>query len=227
MSFVTAAPLSSATPLGLKWGLVHAGAQTICICAGLLAVIAIKLIGANVPGAAPTLKTAAYAIGLGAELIYAFALALLRGLIIREVVPTLSLRLWILVGVGYVMAFHLLTGMSSGTLAATQAMQQLSGSMIVSGIAMGAVAGAMIGLLIGAIEALVLRRAATGSGTWIIWSAAAWSAGVVTVFSVAGLLMVVALSAPLAAGIGATAKIATGIVIAALTLPALKRLKPR
>ena len=215
--------------LGQQWVGAHVLAQLICVAASAAAYGIGSMIGANDPVAGAALKSAAFWLALGAELTFAISLAMLRGLVLRQVLPNFSMLLWMAVVMAYVMSFYLLFGTSSASTAPAGAASNMTAGSWVIGISVAAVMALIMGLVIGCIEALVLRRVSEGAGYWALMVGAAWSAGLVLLmvfFAIAHALMPGASAATLTV-LGAVAKLALGALTGLVTLPALKKLKPR
>ena len=214
---------------GQQWVGAHVLAQLICVAASAAAYGIGSMIGANDPMTGATLKSAAFWLALGAELTFAVSLAMLRGLVLRQVLPNFSMLLWMAVVMAYVMSFYLLFGTSPASNAPAGVVSSMTAGTWAIGISVAAVMALIMGLVIGGIEALVLRRVAAGTGFWALMVGAAWSAGLVLlmVFFVAVDALMPGASAVTLAVLGAVAKLALGALTGLVTLPALKNLRPR
>ena len=85
--------------------------------------------------------------------------------------------------------------------------------------------GAISGTIAGGLEALVLRQVASGMAAWVKWSAAAYAAAWLLLVTGATLL-------PPGGGLASelvnqALSFAAAVIVALLTLPALRLLQPR
>jgi hypothetical protein len=89
----------------------------------------------------------------------------------------------------------------------------------------GLIVGGLPGLILGAGEALAACRATRSKGTWIIWSAAAWSM-IVTIITLQAFLVVFYPATPAGPlnALAIAAPILLGVAAALMTLPALAKL---
>jgi hypothetical protein len=146
---------------------------------------------------------------------------LLTGAVLQRVVPLLPAMTWIglnaamtvVVGVGNELAFVVASG------DARAADDGSIGELLVVGL----IAGAAIGAVVGGLQALVLRKAALGTGAWIACASAAFAI-VLCVFTIVGRLW------DTGGGLaGELANEAVSLLAAAITalvmLPALRRLR--
>jgi hypothetical protein len=97
---------------------------------------------------------------------------LFSGAVLQRVVPMLPARTWI----GLHAALSIVIGAASewglaSSGEAPSADNVSMGEMLLSGL----ISGAVFGAAIGGLEALVLRRAALGSGAWMAWSSVAFA----------------------------------------------------
>ena len=212
-----------------QWVRAHVLAQVVCLAAAAGVYGLSQLIGANDPGASQTLKTVAIALALGGELIYAVAAAYLRGAVLRQLLPGFPLLGWSLVVVGYLMVTAMFTTLTGNDASAPlKTSPQITAPILLAGFGFLAVLGLVFGLAIGAIEALVLRTVARGTGQWIKWSGLAWGGAMLLIY-VAGMVALKnpGLSPFTLALLGGAIKLAFGLVVGAATLPALTKLTPR
>jgi hypothetical protein len=101
---------------------------------------------------------------------------LFTGAVLQRVVPLLPVRTWIglhasiavVVGMGSELGFMVSSGDTKGTDDVSM------GEMLLVGFILGAVIGAVVG----GLQALVLRKVAFGTGTWMAWSTAAFAIAV-------------------------------------------------
>lgn len=224
--------LSSSTgrqgSLALQWVGAHLLAQLVCIVTASAGYGLAKLFGLTPPGSARTFLSAAFAIGLVTELIYVTASAWLRGRVLRKVLPRFSMTPWLIVVGGYMLALALLSGFS--TVVPAEGMRPQPGvstDMLMKGVMVSTIAGALFGLLVGSLEAIVIRRAAEGTGVWILASMIAWSAALTALVSSSLLLVQVDPASPSMLVAGFAMKIVSALIVALLTLPALLAITPR
>lgn len=215
--------------VGTQWIAAHVSAQLICLGTAAAAYGIATLVGANDPAAGAALKNVAYGLAILTELIYAFAAASLRGAVLRQVLPVFPMRLWVAVVVGYIMLLGLMSGFTTSSVApAARVAPQLTTSYVLFGVMLSLISGTVVGVAIGAIEALVIRRAADGAAYWAVWMAVAFSASMAVVLAIGtAMLMVPDLSATTIMAIGVVAKLLVGLLMGALTLPALLHITPR
>jgi hypothetical protein len=146
---------------------------------------------------------------------------LLTGAVLQRVVPLLPAKAWIglnaamtvVVGVGNELAFLVASGDTK------TAEDGSIGEVLVVGL----IVGAAIGAAVGGLQALVLRKAALGTGAWIVCSGAAFAI-VLCLFAVAGRLWDTGGGF---AGEFANQVIAVvaNVIMALVMLPALRRLR--
>ncbi len=229
MSAALAIPVSQLSPsTSRQWLLAHVLAQLVCLgtAAGVYGLS--HVIGATDPAAGQAMKTLALVLGLATELIYVVALAMLRGTVLRRVLPGFPMLAWTFAVTGALMFVPLLLAVTGSNAAPIKTVPQLTNAMLLSGFGFVVVLGFVFGLLVGSVEALVLRKVARGGGQWIKWSGFAWGGAMVAVYAT-GLIAVKnpQLSIASLAVLSVVMKIAQGLMIGAATLPALERLEPR
>ena len=97
----------------------------------------------------------------------------LTGVVLQRIVPLLPVWTWIALQA----AMAVILGVGSEANRAISPGPATSADELSMGatLLLGFIAGAIIGGVIGGLEALVLRRAAFGTGSWIAWSAAAYA----------------------------------------------------
>jgi len=166
---------------------------------------------------------------LAAIVLWAFvgaALAVLSGAVLQRIVPLLPVWTWIALHVAGLTVIGIgaeaLQGFSVENASSSRASADDS---VMATLVVGAIAGAAFGALSGALQALVLRKVALGTGTWIAWSAIGSGAGW-------SLIMVCAKLWDLGNDLpGEVASEALGLVgsviMTLLMLPALQQLKSR
>ena len=151
----------------------------------------------------------------------------LTGAVLQRIIRRLPARSWIALHAGMSVVVGVaveLMDMSRST-GASEAPSP-DPAVLPSSVVVGAIVfGAISGTIVGGLEALVLRQAATGMAAWVKWSAAA--------FAAAWLLLVTGATL-LAPGGGLTSELvnqalsfAAAVIVALLTLPALRLLQPR
>jgi hypothetical protein len=225
----TAMPMPETRPsVNQNWIKANTVAAAVYAVFGILTFASDKLLAINDPTTAMTFRGIAAAIALVSTIVPIIAYAMLTGAVIGEKLPAFSKRGWItmhgpigaILGIGLA-AFVLFRTASNNAPVPTPSLPEL---MIGLGIAV--VVTAMFGALMGGLQALVLRKAATGTGSWIVLSAVATS------------LMIVALGL-VAYGLGQNssgfagtlamqgAMVVAMIGAAVIMLPALNRLTPR
>ena len=229
ISASTAMPMPETGPsVSANWIKANTIAAAIYAAAGTLTFVTDKLLAVNDPTTAMTFRGIAAAIALAGTIVPIVSYAMLTGAVIGEKLPAFSKRGWIAMhgSIGAVLgmsfaAFTLFGPVSNSAPPPTPPLP-----VLMAGLGIAVVFAAIFGALMGSLQALVLRKAATGTGTWIALSAAATP------------LMLVVLGI-VAFGFGKTdggftgalamqvAAFAGMIGVAAIMLPALNRLVPR
>jgi hypothetical protein len=126
-----------------------------------------------------------------------------------------------ILGIGFA-AFIL----SGGSTSSNAAEPTLSVPVLLAGLAVASVFAAMFGALMGSLQALVLRKAATGTGRWILLSSIATPLMLVAIVAVAYAFG--QNSRGFAGGLAMQVTVfVTMIGAAVIMLPALNRLTPR
>jgi hypothetical protein len=118
-----------------------------------------------------------YAAGIFLWTFAGFAEGILTGAALQRILPLLPARAW--VALHAVVAAVLFAGF--GLLGAEDSGKpiRVDGAVIVGELMIVGMFGAVMGAAIGGLQALILRAAAVGIGSWITWSAAAYAAGMV------------------------------------------------
>jgi hypothetical protein len=157
--------------------------------------------------------------------------AWLTGRVLRQIVPALSMRAWmalnlviaLVLGIG----FEILFADQPETADQSEPINwsELGLLFIPVALVLGAVVGALLGAVSGSLQALVLRRAAGGTGSWIAFSSLA-SAVAFMLLAAAFLFLTADGTAVHDDAIQAAAAV-TLFVPAFVMLPALRRLRPR
>ena len=154
------------------------------------------------------------------------ALAVLTGAVLQRIVPLLPVWTWIALHVAGLavigMGAEALQGFSVENASSARASADDS---IMATLVVGAIAGAAFGAVSGALQALVLRRVALGTGAWIAWSA---------VGSGAGWSLIIACARLFDLGNDLPGEVASellgligSVIMTLLMLPALQQLKSR
>jgi hypothetical protein len=226
----TAMPMPETGPsVNSNWIKANTVAAAIYAVFGTLTFLSDKLLAINDPATATAFRGIAAAIALAGTIVPIIAYAMLTGAVLREKLPAFSQRGWIavhgsigaLLGVGLA-AFILFGGSASNN----APVPTPSLPVILGGLAIGAVLAAMFGALMGSLQALVLRKAATGTGRWIVLSAIATPLMLVAVVGVAYALG--QNSSGFAGGLVMQVTVFVAMIGAAvIMLPALNRLTPR
>jgi hypothetical protein len=93
---------------------------------------------------------------------------ILVGAVLQRILPLLPARTWIALQVGIGVVIGIATGMS--LMAPPRDPTSTPDASMLATLMGGLILGAILGAGIGALEALVLRKAALGTGTWITYS---------------------------------------------------------
>ncbi len=229
ISASTTMPMPETGPsVNANWIKANTIAAAIYAVVGTLTFVTDKLLAVNDPATAMSYRGIAAAIALAGTIVPIVTYAMLTGAVLGEKLPAFSKRGWIalhgsigaVMGIGFA-ALTLFGPVSNSAPAPTPPLSEL---MVGFGVVV--VFAAIFGALMGGLQALVLRKAATGTGTWIVVSA------------IATPLMLVVLGT-VAFGFGKTdggftgalamqvAAFAVMVGVAAIMLPALHRLVPR
>jgi hypothetical protein len=155
------------------------------------------------------------------------ALAVLTGAVLQRIVPLLPVWTWIALHVAGLavigMGAETLQGFSAEN--ASSARASADDYSIMATLVVGAIAGAAFGAVSGALQALVLRKVALGTGAWIAWSA---------VGSAAGWSLIMACARLFDLGNDLPGEVASellgligSVIMTLLMLPALQQLKSR
>ena len=230
ISAATAMPMPETGPsVNRNWIKANAVAAAIYATVGVLTFATDKLLGVSDPATAMAFRGIAAAIALAGTIVPIVAYAMLTGAVLAEKLPKFSQRGWI--------ALHGSIGAVFGTIVVIVTLFGLAANnnvtpptpslpVLITGLSVAAVMMAMFGALMGGLQALVLRKAATGSGTWIALSA---------IVAPLALIVVVVV----AFGLGQNSNGFTGAILmqgamfaamvgaAVMMLPALNRLTPR
>lgn len=230
MSTAAVFPTSTSKPsLDREWVRAHVIAQVIGLAAAAASYGLVLAIGAHDPAPDLSLKTVALLALAGAELVTALSAAYLRGAVIRQILPDLPLRLWIVVVAAALMVVPLAGAFTvAGANEPLKALPMLAAHVVRAGVGFTLIASWCLGLAIGSVEALMLRQAATGVGPWIKWTGFAWAAaamvtvagGIVTQFNPGLSILTLAL-------LGAAMRITQAVIVANVTFLGFAWLAPR
>ncbi|MBM3530130.1 MAG: hypothetical protein FJX62_18765 [Alphaproteobacteria bacterium] len=218
--------------LGRQWVLAHVGAQVVFLAAAGIAYLSSVAIGAEDPAAGVTLKRIALGLTVAADVIFALAFAWMRGAVLQVAVPKFPMTLWMIVVTGYMSAFFVL-GNVFGVTPAVAPPTSIAPTLFFGGLMAALIAGALLGAVFGTVEALVIRRAAQGALLWVVWMAAAYSVDIAVLYSASvlalqtlGATALTTTSLAASAALVGVMKIFAGLILALVTLPALKALRP-
>jgi hypothetical protein len=212
-----------------QWVMAHVVAAAVCVVTAFAASGLAKVFGFAAKDATPAAKYAAVALVVIVEVIYALTYAYLRGAVLRQLLPKFPMRAWCLVIVGMILAIATVAGFSANTVTKTpQTASAFTADKIPMLLLAVSIASLVIGLIIGTIEALVLRRVATGGGVWAMLSSVAFAAGAI-VFALGSSLVL------LQPGLGEATMLLASLVLRILMqgtvglvmIPGLRSLQPR
>lgn len=192
-------------------------------CGASLAIHAVR----RATGAADAESNAAvvlYLTGIASWVLAGIAYGVLTGAVLQRIVPHLPVRAWIVLQAVLSGIIAVESGIGfTAALASVPAAAEHSGLFETVVLVAAALVGAIKGALGGAAQALVLRRAASGTVAWIGWSALA-HAIVIALFigSVRQLEMGSGFTRQL---IGQALTLLGALIVAVVMLPALRRLR--
>jgi len=242
VAMVQSAP-TSLSSLALRWILANVLPQVLLVVAAgvLLSVTGITFAGLISPRTFEKLANAGW-IAAAVAVIYLALSVLMRGAVLRPLVPRFSLLGWLpaalvsgaamllaAVGGGLV-GFAVAKGLAmSGNYVSPAptgfALAPFVFGQIIAAEVIGLILGGFPGLVLGAGEALAACRGTRRTAAWILWTAAAWSTvATIIMFHV---LLILAFPALPTAALGALAvatPILIGLAAALLTLPAVAKL---
>src|SRR5262245_42330483 len=107
------------------------------------------------------------------------AYGVLTGAVLQRIVPLLPVWTWVALHVVMAIAAGLLTEL--GLMFLSEPPRPADEGSLAEALMIGLVFGGVCGTGMGALQALVLRRAALGSATWMLWSAPAFAVATVIV----------------------------------------------
>ena len=162
-----------------------------------------------------------YAAWIGLAVFVGAVNGVLSGAVLQRILPLLPARTWIALQVVIAVLIAIMTGMSLiGPPRAPTATQDVSMLATLLG---GLILGAVFGAAIGALEALVLRRAAFGTGTWITCSIIAYAIAL-AFFAGSAKLLEIGSSFP-GEFVSQVLYVVASVMASLIMLPALLRLK--
>jgi hypothetical protein len=235
ISAATAMPMPEPRPsVNRTWMKANIITAAIYAAFGIITFATNKFLGIGEPATGVFFRGIGGMIVLAASVVPLVAYAMLTGAALSEKLPAFSRRGWIGlhagIGVFFGSIFAIATLFGAGSTDAPAAMPSYT-MMVIGGLLASAIFGPLFGAIVGGLQALVLRRSATGMGAWIVWSMIA------TTFMLAGMLLVAMLlytpgMDPDKAGLGSTLALQVAlffvtVVSAAIMLPALNRLTPK
>lgn len=247
---VSTTPMPSArqslSSVGLKWVLANALPQALVVAVPWVYLNANGLNPAELmaPGGLTRLPHPVW-LAIGTAVLYAVATGLMRGAVLRPLVPRFSILGWCLATILSSAVMLVLTASASVVGLLVSKGLAISGghpvpipegwalAPFVLGIILGSeiigiIVGGLPALIIGAVEALVLCRATRTMGSWILWTIAALSA-VVTIIALHAFLVVLYPSLPTStlSVIALAMPVLLGITVALVTLPTVAKLVRR
>lgn len=228
ISATTTLPMPETGPsVNANWIKANTIAAAVYAAVGTLTFVTDKLLAVNDPATAMTYRGVAAVIALAGTIIPIVAYAMLTGAVLSEKLPAFSKRAWIALhgSIGAVMGLGFAAYTLFGPVAKTAPVAMPPLPELMLGLGVVVVFAAIFGAVMGALQALVLRKAATGTGTWIALSALVTPLMMVALGAVAfGFKTEGGLAGTLAMQFVAFVVM---IVAAAILLPALNRLVPR
>jgi len=162
-----------------------------------------------------------YAAWIGLSVFVGAVNGVLSGAVLQRILPSLPARTWIALQVMIAVVIAIVGGMS--VMAPPRDPIGTDDVSVLATLLGGLILGAMFGAAIGALEALVLRRAAFGTGTWITCSMIAYA---IALTFLAGSAKLLEVGSNFAGEFISQALYLLAAVMASLVmLPALRRLK--
>jgi hypothetical protein len=229
ISAATAMPMPETGPsVTRNWIKANAVAGAIYAVAGTLTLVTDKLLAIDDPATAMLFRGVAAAIAFAGTIVPIVTYAMLTGAVLGEKLPAFSRRGWIVMhaSIGVVLGITFAAFTLFGTVSSNATPPTPPPSVLAAGFGVAAVFAAMFGAVMGGLQALVLRKAATGAGKWIALS------------TIATPLILIALGAA-AFGLGQNNSGLAGTLVmqiaafvamiggAVVMLPAVKGLTPR
>lgn len=219
-------PLSRA--LTRQWILAYVGAAAVGAVSVFAATQLTTAFGLKAADAGWVSRTGAVVLFAAAQLVYGLAYAHLRGDVLRQMLPNMPMRAWYAVIGGLMAVAGAVAGVSADDVAnGLTAAPVSSDKLLVAMIGMSVV-GLVFGAALGTAEALLVRKAASGTGWWVAISALAHGIGVPVMLLGAS----ISLLQPSPGGFGLllsgiSAQVLMQATIGAVMLAALIGLRPR
>jgi hypothetical protein len=228
ISAATTLPMPKTGPsVNRNWIKANALAAAVYAAFGILTFATDKVLGVNDPSSAILIKGIGTAVALAGTIIPIVIYALLTGSVIGEKLPRFSRRAWVALhaSIGTVLGLGIAALTFFGMVSNNASAPTPSLSVLITGLGFAAVFAAMFGALMGGLQALVLRKAASGVGKWIALSALATPLMIVALGATA---FAVGPSSGFGGALGMQAAMFAAMIGAAIVmLPALNRLTPR
>lgn len=240
ISAATAMPMPESGPsVNRNWIKANTIAAAVYAVIGMITFATDKLLGLHDPATGMLFRGIGGAIAFVAMALPFVVYAVLTGAVLGERLPRFSRRGWIAlhaaIGVFCGIAVGVMTLFGSASNGAMPDLSSLK-MMLLGMLIIIFVFGPIFGAAIGGLQALVLRRAAAGSGAWVLWSTVATSVGVLLVVMLGAMLIVLLLynsgtdpaKTTFVEQLAMQAALFAGTVLGAvIMLPAVKRLTPR
>jgi hypothetical protein len=162
-----------------------------------------------------------YVAAIGLWAFYGAASGVLTGAVLQRIVPLLPVWTWIALHVAGAVIIGVVNEMTQPN--SVRDTTPANDETMLATLLLGAIAGAILGAVSGGFEALVLRRAASGTSSWIAWSAIAFAVGWSLLLACTRMWEIGSdLPGQLA---NEALSVVTTVIMTLLMLPALRRLK--
>jgi hypothetical protein len=222
MSAPSAEPAASPS-IAAYWVKNNVLAAVLAAIASFLLYLIRQAVGTTAPDAGFTAALFMYMVAVAVWGLYGAANGVLTGAVLQRITPRLPVWAWIALHVAGAVLIGLAGEVSQVNSLRATAPAPAENDTLLATLVMGAIAGAILGAISGGCEALILRRAATGTSAWIAWSAIATAAGwCVLSLGVKAWDMGADLPGELASEM---LSFVANVLMALLTLPALRRLR--
>lgn len=230
----TAMPMPESGPsVNRNWIKANTIAAAVYAVIGIITFATDKLLGLHDPTTGMLFRGIGGAIAFVAMVLPLVVYAVLTGAVLSEQLPRFSRRGWI--------GLHAGMGVFCGVAAVAMTLFPASNGaiadlpplkMVLLGVLIITLFGPILGAAIGGLQALVLRRAAAGTGAWVLWSMIATAAAVLLSVMLVALLLARSgmdtATTSFLDQLAMQAALFVGTVLAAvIMLPAVKRLTPR
>jgi hypothetical protein len=173
ISAASAMPMPETGPsVTRNWMKANAIAAVVYTVAGALTLVTDKLLAIDDPATAMLFRGIAAVIALAGTIVPIIIYAMLTGAVLGEKLPAFSRRGWIVMhaSIGAVLGITFAAFTLLGTAPSNATPPTPSLSVLATGLGVASVFAAMFGAAMGGLQALVLRKAATGAGKWIALS---------------------------------------------------------